>query len=122
SGGTEKNTYYTSFGYYDQQGTTLGTDYNRMTAKLNLKNQLAERLNMDVGISLGYQKLDNVQDGNYFINPVYSMYRLQPWLRAYNEDGTYNPGVNNTFNPLALMDLNVIDSRFYNMKGNLGAV
>ena len=120
SGGSEKSTYFTSFGYYDQEGTTVGTDYNRMTAKLNVRNQLAERLKMDLGISLGYQKLGNVRDGNVFVNPIYSMYRLQPWLRAYNDDGTYNPGVNNTFNPLAIMDLNETTSRFYNMKGNLG--
>lgn len=121
SGGSDKSTYYTSFGYYDQEGTSVGTGYKRMTAKLNLQNQLAKRLKMDMGISLGYQKLDNVQDGGYFVNPVYSMYRLQPWLRAYNDDGTYNPGVNNSFNPLALMDLNEINSQFYNMKGNVGA-
>ncbi len=120
AGGGERNTYYSSLGYFDQEGTTLGDGYQRITAVMNLKNQLSSRLRATGGMSLGYQKLNSVPNSNVFVNPVYSMYRIQPWLKAYNDDGTYNEGISNTFNPLAITNMNIYDSRFYNAKGNLG--
>ncbi|SFC54863.1 TonB-linked outer membrane protein, SusC/RagA family [Parapedobacter composti] len=121
SGGNDKSTYYTSLGYYDEEGTTLGNGYQRMTGRLSLTNQLTQRLKLDAGLSAGYQNLNTPPNGNFFVNPVYSMYRIQPWLRAYNDDGTYNEGISNTFNPVAITNENIYDSRFYNLKGNIGA-
>lgn len=51
SGGTAKTNYSISGGYKDQEGLVLGSDYNRVTGRVNVSTQAKEWLNIGVNLS-----------------------------------------------------------------------
>lgn len=51
SGGNEKTKYSISGGYKDQDGLVLGSDYNRITSRVNISSQAKEWLNLGVNLS-----------------------------------------------------------------------
>ena len=111
TGGGEKAKYYASLGFTNQQGTTVGTDLKRLTAKINLDYHVSSRirfrsdvtftnlnnhLNWTNGIrGVAYNKMPNMAVNQYdeFGNrtPVY----LSP---VSNVQGTYG----GTYNPVAM--------------------
>ncbi|MDF2189686.1 TonB-dependent receptor [Paraflavitalea sp. CAU 1676] len=121
SGGTEKTTFYLSGGIYKSQAAVIGTDYSRTTAKLAMTNKTTDKLSFNGSISLGFQKSNTSTDAGAFANPVRSFYRLQPWLRVYNPDGTYDNSYNNTFNPVQLAEKNKREAKSYSALGTIGA-
>ncbi len=51
SGGGDKATYRFSLSYEDQVGTTIGTDYVRITSRLNLNYKFSNKFSVDVGFN-----------------------------------------------------------------------
>ncbi|WP_372771903.1 SusC/RagA family TonB-linked outer membrane protein [Mangrovibacterium sp.] len=51
SGGNEKTKYSISGGYKDQEGLVLGSDYSRITGRVNVSSQAKEWLNLGVNLS-----------------------------------------------------------------------
>ncbi|MFY0256200.1 SusC/RagA family TonB-linked outer membrane protein [Chitinophaga sp. 30R24] len=121
AGGSDKTRFYVSGGYYDSQSALRGVGYKRMTGKLNLNNQATIRLSVDVNLSLSYQRTDAVGDVGLMANPVRSLVRLQPWLKVYNPNGSYDFSYNNTFNPVAVLNENTRTGAIYGMLGGAGA-
>ena len=63
-GGGEKARYYASVGYFDQVGTTLGTDLKRITTRINLDYNISEKIK--IFTSIAYTHTD--QSRNYLGN------------------------------------------------------
>ncbi|WP_160292175.1 SusC/RagA family TonB-linked outer membrane protein [Pedobacter lusitanus] len=118
SGGTEKTKFYVSGSHYVAKAPLLGSEFSRSTANLKLSNQTTENLSFSGGIQLNYRKNQTQADAGSFGNPVrmYSIY--QPWLRAYNEDGTYDFSYFNRYNPVAQVKESYSRSNSYGMLGN----
>ena len=80
SGGGDKATYRLSVGYLNQDGTSKGTGFNRLSTRLNLNYQLSNRLRFDSEFSLtNSTKLDNVLstlDMAYKKAPNMSIYEM----------------------------------------------
>ncbi len=90
SGGGEKATYYFSTGYYNEQGTTRGTGFERFN--LTMKTDYDLLKNLRFGASLFYGQNRNssyVTDADAFINPARYTRKVNPYLNIYNADGTY---------------------------------
>lgn len=121
AGGSNKTKFYVSGGLYDSKSALKGVDYKRMTGKLNLSNQATSRLSFDVNLSLSYQRANAVGDVGLMANPVRSLVRLQPWLKIYNPDGSYDFSYNNTFNPVAVLNGDTRTGTIYGMLGGAGA-
>ncbi len=121
SGGNEKTTYYISGGLYKSEAAVIGSDYSRTTVKLALTNKATDRLSFNGTLSLGYQKSNTSSEAGAFANPVRSFYRLQPWLKIYNADGTYDNSYNSTFNPVQLAEKNQRMAKSYSALGSIGA-
>lgn len=51
SGGGDRAVYYFSVGYMNEKGTTIGTDFTRITARLNLDYRLSKRLTFSSSFS-----------------------------------------------------------------------
>lgn len=115
TGGGEKARYYASIGYYDQQGTTVGTGLGRITSKINLDYDVSKRIHFRSDIT--YTHLDNtlnyVPDKNYQVRGV--AYDKMPNMAIYEYDiyGNRTPNYfspasniqgqyNTTYNPVAL--------------------
>jgi TonB-linked SusC/RagA family outer membrane protein len=54
SGGGEKARYFASVGYYNQTGTTVGTDLTRINSRINLDYYVSERLKFRTDIAYTY--------------------------------------------------------------------
>lgn len=89
-GGTDKTTYYTSFGYLKDEGYYIGSDYSRFTARSNVDHQVKKWLKGNLNMAYSYSSLnnpgqgDNMNNGFNYVNgipPVYPVYQ-------YNVDGT----------------------------------
>ncbi|PSL42478.1 TonB-linked SusC/RagA family outer membrane protein [Chitinophaga niastensis] len=121
AGGNDKTKFYVSGGLYDSKSALKGVDYKRMTGKLSLSNNATDRLSFDVNLSLGYQRANAVGDVGLMANPVRSLARLQPWLKIYNADGSYDFSYNNTFNPVAVLNGATRTGTIYGLLGGAGA-
>jgi TonB-dependent starch-binding outer membrane protein SusC len=101
-GGGSGSRYYTSVAYTNQTGTLIGTDFNRISGKINLDNEITSRLRVITNLDYGFTK-------NNITNGIYSHAMFAPPTESpYNPDGTFsNFGLLNTAyqgyqNPLAL--------------------
>lgn len=83
SGGGNASRYYTSFSYNKQEGTLIGTDFNRLTANLSMDNDITKRFRTYVKMNLSYTK-NNINSGIYN-QALYA----PPILPAYNADGSF---------------------------------
>lgn len=118
SGGTEKSKFYLSGSHYVAKAALLGSDFSRSTGNLKLSNQVSEKLSIVGGLQVNYRRNHTVADAGTFGNPVrmYSIY--QPWLRAYNDDGTYDFSYFNRYNPIAQVKESYDNSNTFGMLGN----
>lgn len=121
SGGTDKNTFYLSGGYYKADAVQRGVGYTKGTLRLNIRNKPSTRLTFHGGIGLAYQRSTNSLGGSFFANPVRAMYRLQPWLEIRNPDGSFNTSYNSGYNPVAIIETNFRKGETYYVNSNIGA-
>lgn len=54
SGGNEKSSYYTSFGYLKDEGYSINSDYERLTSRLNITHQVTDWLTGSANIGYTY--------------------------------------------------------------------
>lgn len=90
SGGSEKTTYYTSFGYLKDEGYYIGSDFNRFSMRSNLEHQAKKWMKGSLDMSYAYSEMNavgqgsNMNNGFAYVNgipPIYPVY-------LYNEDGS----------------------------------
>ena len=110
SGGTDKSRYAISFGYYNQQGIILNSNFKRYTLRANLDNSLTSKLKAGLTIQGAYTTGKNAKtdvDGNNGGGVTSSALSYAPNFPIYNADGSYykNTGALNGYgvdNPLAV--------------------
>ncbi|MGN1247178.1 MAG: SusC/RagA family TonB-linked outer membrane protein, partial [Paludibacteraceae bacterium] len=90
SGGNEKISYYTSYGYLKDEGYYISSDYDRFTVRGNLDYKPKKWLKGGLNIAYTYSNQnnpgqgDNMNNGFAYVNgipPIYPVF-------LYNEDGT----------------------------------
>ncbi|WKX75617.1 hypothetical protein [Zobellia laminariae] len=64
SGGNEKTTYYTSLGYYDQEGVVVGTDFKRYSGSVNLQSQISKKVKFGINLKPTYSIENSVDQGS----------------------------------------------------------
>ena len=120
-GGTEKVQYYVSGNYMMQQGTLIGSEFNRFSIRANLDAQLKSWLKL--GLSATYSTTNEqlkLADGEAgIIN--YSLSTL-PDIPIYDIDGNYSSVVREGYtnpNPVALAMLDEIALHRQKLVGNI---
>ncbi len=111
SGGGTKAKYYASVGYYNQQGTTIGTGLNRITSKINLDYAVSSRIHFRSDFTYAHL----TRDLNYLSSIRSVAYNKMPNMSVYEYDlygnkspNYFTPASNiqgqysGTYNPLAL--------------------
>lgn len=90
SGGSEKTTYYTSFGYLKDEGYYINSDFSRFSVRSNIEHQAKKWLKGSLNIGYTYSDMnsagqgDNMNNGFAYVNeipPIYPVY-------LYNPDGS----------------------------------
>lgn len=110
SGGSDRLTYLSSLGYFNQNGVVKGTSFNRITNTNKISYKATDKLNLSTDLQFSYGKINTVSDGATFSNPLLGWYYLQPTDPVRNADGSYYFGKggklsNNLFNVAALQEL-----------------
>lgn len=120
-GGTEKIKYYVSASYMDQDGTLIGSNFNRYSFRVNLDSQLKSWLKL--GLSATYSstnedlKLADGEQGiiNYSLKTV-------PDIPIYDIDGNYATIVREGYtnpNPIAMAMMDQVLLNRQKLTGNI---
>lgn len=120
-GGTEKVQYYVSASYLDQEGTIIGSNFERYSFRVNLDSQLKKWLK--IGLNANYANTDEdlklADSDNGIVN--YSL-TTNPDIPIYNIDGSYativREGQTNP-NPVAIAMLDEISLTRQKLNGNV---
>jgi TonB-linked SusC/RagA family outer membrane protein len=99
TGGTEDTRYYSSIGYFEQEGTAAFNDLTRLTARVNLDAKLTDRLKVALNTSLGFTRRNLVNSsGGANLDNIYLLpYLGNPVTRVFDEEGNYNTGQGGLF-------------------------
>lgn len=90
SGGSEKTTYFTSFGYLRDEGYYIGSDYDRLTVRANVDHQAKKWLKGNLNMAYSYSTMnavgqgDNMNNGFNYVNSIPAIFPVY----EYNEDGS----------------------------------
>ena len=124
SGGTDKVQYYVSGSYMDQEGTIIGSNFERFSVRTNLDAQLKKWLKLGVNVTFSNTVDDlKLADGQEGI--VFSSLTAVPDIPIYDVDGNYTTtsreGLGSFKNPVALAMSNDISLERKKLTGNIFA-
>ncbi|GAB3650174.1 TonB-dependent receptor [Echinicola sediminis] len=118
SGGNDKTKYYSSFGYFNQEGIIRNSGFERMSFRTNIDHTFSQKTTFNTSFSIQNSKYNQAQfksaDGGGGI-PFTTMV-MPPTQGVYNPDGSYTrfTGVPwGQTNPVGLSD------NWHNMDNNL---
>ncbi len=90
SGGGEKSDYYFSLGYYDEEGTTIGTGFERYNLTFNNTYQIGNRLTIGASILASQSKRKTyITDTDSNTNPSNYSRNVNPYLSPFDANGNY---------------------------------
>ncbi len=109
SGGSEKTKFYTSLGYFKQDGIVINTDFKRISMRLNLDHKVSN--NFKIGNNITVSKSDEhitLNDDEAGI--ISTAVRQSPNVPVYYSNGewggpTDNAGISGGVNPVALSEI-----------------
>lgn len=91
SGGTEKVTYYTSFGYFKENGNVKGVGMDRFNVVGKTSYKVNRMLKLGVSLFANRRKNTNYLTDKYGMsNPIYYSRKANPYFQPFDEDGNYN--------------------------------
>ncbi|WP_185968890.1 TonB-dependent receptor [Carboxylicivirga sp. M1479] len=114
SGGDEKTNFFVSAGYLSQEGTVVGTAFDRFSGRVNLNHEINKYIKIGNNLQVSRSKQDYVSDGWAWANPVAASFWTLPFYESHTEDGEYNQdlgGSNGNYNALQIIDLNSMQNR-----------
>ena len=98
-GGSEKTTYFTSFGYLKDEGYYIGSDFSRLSARVNVDHQAKKWLKGNLNMSYAYSTFNapgqgsNMNNGFAYVNECPSIYPVfQRDADGYMVDDPRIPG------------------------------
>ncbi|WP_443937351.1 SusC/RagA family TonB-linked outer membrane protein [Pedobacter sp. MW01-1-1] len=102
SGGTDNTKFYTSAGYFSNQGIIKNTNFTRMNFRANLDQKITDWAKLTVGFNYVHSDADEKPDGNSFFSPMNSVTIIGNFhdifardalgnLKAVGERGRVNP-------------------------------
>lgn len=90
TGGSEKTKFFLSGTWFEQEGILIGTDYNRLNARVNVDHQLSNKITIGASIGLTYAKTNRVESDQTLHGPLPNGISTPAIFPVYNEDGSYN--------------------------------
>ncbi|MFN7116544.1 MAG: SusC/RagA family TonB-linked outer membrane protein [Saprospiraceae bacterium] len=102
SGGNERTKFFVGTSYFTQQGTILGSNFDRYSARINLDNLISDKFKIGTSTSLSRSKSNRIINDNNINGVLSTAVLLGSHIPAYNADGTYAKDPNSsTENPIA---------------------
>lgn len=89
SGADHNTNYYVSGGYYNQDGTALGSSFQRYSLRANVEQKAAKWLKLGTNTMLNYQGIEQAEEGGYtLVTPISASRFMLPYWSPYNADGS----------------------------------
>ncbi|MDQ0591888.1 ferric enterobactin receptor [Chryseobacterium ginsenosidimutans] len=125
SGGNDKFKYYSSIGMFDQESVYKGSDFKRVNASTKIEYKATDRLTINTDFQFSNSKMNTLNDGGDFANPLIAQYFNLPIDPVRNPDGSWYLGINSSlpsgnFNVAALQELNSRKANTSRVFANLG--
>lgn len=118
-GGSDRTSFFASGSYANDEGTVIGSTFQRLGMRLNLDHRVSDRLQFESRVSLSSSSVDGtIADGAWINGPFFAAQFLPPTISPWldpddpNSGYNYNLGGTFTFNPLAQIEY---DTRASNM-------
>ncbi|MGQ1928838.1 SusC/RagA family TonB-linked outer membrane protein [Ornithobacterium rhinotracheale] len=109
TGGGKDSNFFASLGYNKTQGVIIGSDFTRITGRLNYNRNLTDKLEFSTNNSVS-DAIQNAisEQGGYFTNPMLIKFFARPTARIYTKDGEYNKNIGGPFyNPLYVAEKDI---------------
>ena len=84
SGISGRINYFASIDHYDEEGSMIGTAYDRNSARVNLSSPIGDQITLN--LRLGYNRSHSTSYTDW--KDLATAYNGMPWDYPYNEDGT----------------------------------
>ena len=112
SGGNEKSDYFSSFGFTNEKGFILRSDWKRFTGRINVNTQPLKWLKTGINVSAAINNSNQASDGSStgYVNPFFFTRSMGPIYPVYAHNQTTGDYL-----------LNSLGARFYDY-GNLSAL
>ncbi|MBQ7877280.1 MAG: TonB-dependent receptor [Bacteroidales bacterium] len=123
SGGTEKVQYYVSGSYMDQEGTIIGSNFERFSVRTNLDAQLKKWLKLGVNATFS-NTVDDLKLADGEAGIVFSSLTTIPDIPIYDVDGNFSTVVREGYtnvNPVALAMMDDIILKRQKLTGSIFA-
>jgi TonB-linked SusC/RagA family outer membrane protein len=107
SGGTDRTRIYTSFNYYNNKAVIENSDFARYTGRVNLEQQLSDRLKLSINLTMSQVNSNNAASGSNSggqekYNELQAAYAYVPTVDIYDANGAYSKSLNRLItNPAA---------------------
>lgn len=122
-GGSDKVQYYVSGSYMDQQGTIIGSNFNRFSVRTNLDAQLKKWLKLGVNATYAITN-DNLKLADSIQGLIYYSLTTIPDIPVYDVNGNYSSTIREGYtspNPVALAMMDEILLKRKKLSGNIYA-
>ena len=122
-GGSDKVQYYVSGSYMDQQGTIIGSNFNRFSVRTNLDAQLKKWLKHGVNATYAITN-DNLKLADSNQGLIYYSLTTIPDIPVYDVNGNYSSTIREGYtspNPVALAMMDEILLKRKKLSGNIYA-
>lgn len=107
SGGSENTKFYTSAGYFSNQGIIKNTDFTRMNFRANLDQTINKWAKMTAGFNYIHSNANEKPDGNSFFSPMNSVTIIGNFHDIFARDGLGNlkpVGERGRVNPVSVIE------------------
>ena len=123
SGGNENTKYFTSLGYYGNQGIIKNNNYNKYTGQINIDQKFSKKISGGLSLNLSRVNMDNVplQDGYAGESDIFrTAFQYAPIYSIKDDEGNYSlmPSASFLSNPVSLLDISS-NTRTDRVLGNL---
>lgn len=88
-GGNDKTRFFTSAGYYDQQGIVIENFYKRFTHRLNLDHAINSRWNIGTSLNTSFSRNRRSFNDNTYTGVITNALGASPLMPVYDEAGNY---------------------------------
>lgn len=89
SGADDKTNYYLSGGYYNQQGTAIGSSFERFSMRANVQRKAADWLTLGTNTMLNFQQIQQADEGAYtLVTPISAARFMLPYWDPHKADGS----------------------------------
>lgn len=127
SGASEKTNYYLSAGFYSQDGTAVGSSFERYSMRANVEQRAAKWLKVGTQTMLNFQNIEQADEGSYnLVTPISAARFMMPYWSPYKADGSLASLSDGSWkgtgqNPLEWLENNPVHYKKYKLISTLYA-